>query len=270
MSENIFNQENPVQTPGQNSSVQNPNDALATMLQDIKNERGEPKYRDVQTAIEALRHSQEFIPQLKEEKERLAREASELRSEVERLRAIEDTVTKLTSGNALEKPAPQVAPQTLNPEEVAKLVEKTLTQREVEVQRKTNLQSVVSTMQQSFGDKAEETFYQRAKELGLSVEAINNLAASSPTAALKLFGIGDTRTKQNLPSPTKPSVNADAFKPQQETFIGRNQKPVILGSTTQELMSEMRNAHNLVEELHSQGHTVHDLTDPKVYFKHFG
>ena len=59
------------QNNGGNSNPPTPssNDQLANLLTGIKNERGEPKYKDVQTALEALRHSQEYIPTLKQEKE---------------------------------------------------------------------------------------------------------------------------------------------------------------------------------------------------------
>ena len=39
-------------------------DAFAHQLFAIKNERGEPKYTSLSTALDALKHSQEYIPQL--------------------------------------------------------------------------------------------------------------------------------------------------------------------------------------------------------------
>src|SRR6478735_4892142 len=78
-----------------NSNVQ-PN-SFDNLLDSIKNERGERKYADINTAFGALKASQDYIPQLKTEldSEKAARLA--LEAEVQRLKTIEDTVTKLTS-----------------------------------------------------------------------------------------------------------------------------------------------------------------------------
>ena len=73
--ENIFNNDS-TQNQNSNDAVANASNgqsdnSFADLLGSIKNERGEPKYKDVQTALDALKHSQDFIPQLKIEKEQL-------------------------------------------------------------------------------------------------------------------------------------------------------------------------------------------------------
>jgi len=152
-------------------------------------------------------------------------------------------------------------------EQVAALVSKSLTQAQQADIAKNNLSKVVDTVKQAFGDKAEEVFYGKAKELGMSMEEINSLAARTPVAALKLLGVeGSTPT----PQPNNAgSINTSAFQPAQDSLIGKNAKSALIGATTADLNAESANARKMVDELHSQGLTVHDLTDPKVYFKHF-
>lgn len=275
MSDTIFNS-NTVQTPEQNtntdtSSSVNSNNSFADLLGSIKNERGEPKYRDLPTALEALRHSQEFIPQLRSEKERLEQELAEARKEAERLRVVEETVNRFTSAQESGVQKPQ--PVGLDAEAVANLVSQTLTQREIEAQRKANLSSVVNSLQQSLGEDAEKIFYSKAKELGMSPETINSLAAQSPVAVLQLFGVSQSaspQTQKTNVTPNTSTVNTAGYQPQLQSFIGRNTKPIIIGATTSELMEEHQNSKQLVEELHGKGLTTYDLTDPKTYFKQFG
>ena len=85
-----------------------PQDDVATMLQAIKNERGEPKYRDLSTALSALQASQEFIPTLKSQYETEKAEAQRLREDNARLKTIEETVAALTQ-NRQETPATPAA-----------------------------------------------------------------------------------------------------------------------------------------------------------------
>jgi|694.fasta_scaffold01034_59 hypothetical protein len=244
------------------------NTNYADLLSTIKNERGEVKYKDVATALEALRHSQEFIPQLKSDNEKTAAQLAALSAEVERLKNIEQSVAQLNLQNTAAQgtPAAQVSP-----DDVARLVNQTLSQREVETIQRNNLNSVVESVQKAHGDKAQEVFYGKAKELGMSAEQINSLAAQSPTAVLKLFGIDKSAPPQvtGLPN-TGSSVNTTGLIPNQETYIGRNKASALVGATTADLQAERENSKKLVEELHSQGLSMSDLSDPKVYAKRFG
>lgn len=75
-------------------------DPFADKLQEIRNESGEPKYRDVPTALDALKNSQQFIEQLKQEKRELEEKYNKTQSELERMGAIEEYVEKLKPSNA--------------------------------------------------------------------------------------------------------------------------------------------------------------------------
>ena len=113
-------------------------------------------------------------------------------------------------------------------------------------------------------------FKTMAKEVGMSAAEINALAARNPKAALKLLGLDDVAPNQTRNVPGNGSINTTGFTPPKDSAIGRNKNPVIVGATTEDLRLETQNAKAMVEELHSQGLSTYDLTDPKVFRKVFG
>lgn len=266
----IFNQQTPSAASvdiATSTNVQS-NQPFADLLGSIKNERGEPKYKDVQTALEALRHSQEFIPQLKQDKEATEAKLNALAVEVERLKNIEQSITQLTQQQQAQQQT--TAPASISEEAVANLINQTLSAKEKQALASNNLNTVVSKVQQAFGEDAEKTFYSKATELGMTAEQINSLAAQSPTAVLKLFGIEGKPSNQTSGNPiNQGSVNTAGLQPQVNSFISKNSNVAQVGATTAELQAECDNSKKLVEELHSKGMTTADLTDPKTYFKHF-
>ncbi|HEU0143896.1 MAG TPA: hypothetical protein VFQ47_03845 [Nitrososphaera sp.] len=244
-----------------------PQDDVATLLSAIKNERGEPKYSDLNTALRALQASQEFIPSLKSQYETEKAEAQRLREEVSRLRTIEETVAALSQR---QPEAPGTPPAVgLTEGQIAELVNRTLTQKERETVQQTNIQTVVSSLQQSFGADAEKKYNAKAQELGMTMEEMNTLASKSPKAVLSMLGVSGQPAPKQTTFATQSSVNTSAFQPQPESYVGRNPNPTLIGATSQDLHQESQLAKKMVDELHAQGMSVYDLTDPKVYFKHF-
>lgn len=261
---NIFTDEHKEETPPANTSLNTPD--FSDLLGQIVNEKGEQKYKTVQDALYGLKHAQEYIPSLKHEKEDKDKEIETLRERVEQLSSLEQTVLELTR----EKEKPGTTVQSLNEEDIANLVRQTLTKTQSEATQIQNIQIITSTLREKFGDKAENVFYDKAKELGLTVDEMNALAAKTPKAVLTMLGIsGEGVHKQPGFTPTTSSVNTSGFKPAAESFVGSSVKKIMLGATTQDLQEESENARKMVEELHNQGLSVHDLADPKIFFKQF-
>lgn len=241
-------------------------DPLNTLLGSIKNEQGQPKYNNPVDALNALKHSQEFIPQLKQENASLRSEIEQLRAQVDKLKGVEEVVERLTSQqNNTATPG-----KVLDENAIADLVQRTLSKREVEAVQKANVTSVVQTLQSQFGQEAEKAFYGKAQELGMSVQQMNSLAATSPQAVLQLFGVQKRDAgKVNTPSAVPSGVNTAGFQPKQDTYIARNTKGVTVGATSQEVADELHAAKKMVEELQQQGMSVDDLSNPKNYKKFF-
>lgn len=270
----IFDNQNSQETPansnngGTSNSANSQNaDAIANLLGSIKNERGEPKYKTLEDALNALRHSQEYIPQLTAKLTEREQELERAKQEAERIAELERTLEALTSGNNNSSQAPAAA--AISEEKIAEIVTNTLTKTQREALQKSNIETVRNAVQAQYGEKAAEVFYGKAKELGMSVEEFNALAAKTPKAVLDLIGVKPVQTP-NPAQPVQPSsINTGGMAPPQQSFVGRNKTPALVGATSQDLMSEAQAARKMVDELHAQGKSVHDLTDPKVYMAMF-
>lgn len=239
--------------------------AIATLLEGIKNDRGEPKYKSLPDALVALQHSQSYIPELTSKLSERDAELARLRAEAARVAELERSIQELTR----QTQAPQNTPPAgLTEEQIAELVNRTLTRSQREAQERDNLSNVASTLKASFGTEAEAKYNAKAAEIGMTVPEFNALAARSPKAVLEMLG-AKSSGKQTI-APNQSTVNTAGLQPHQDTFIGRNKNPNRVGSTSQDVNEERINANKMVEELHAQGKTVYDLTDPKVYFKYFG
>lgn len=239
-----------------------PTDDVNNLLSQIRNENGEQKYKTLQDALVGLQHAQEFIKTLRTEKSTLEEELNGIKPVAEKVTELEKVVLQLT------KPQEPVATPTsgLSEEAIAKLVETTLTKRQQEDVAKQNLTSVITSVRAEFGDKAEEVFYAKAAEIGLSKQDINALAARTPQAVLKLIGVSQ---KSTTVKPTTTTNNTSSFTPSTETFIGRNSRRLEVGATASELMEETLAARRMVAELNEKGMSIDDLTKPANYFKFF-
>ena len=215
----------------------------ADQLASIKNERGEPKYRDLPTALEALKHSQEYIPQVKQEKESLTQEVERLREELERRKNLEDTVERLTAKP--EQPAPQET-QGLTAEQVDGLLEQRLAQREQEQKAQSNSQQVEQAIVQRYGDKARDVVAAKAKEYDMSPQEMESWAKKNPKAVLALFDVKSN--PQGTKSYTSSSVNIPPNRPNQEQELAPPAKSLLSGATTREITDYMAQVRRQVNQ----------------------
>lgn len=254
-------------TPPQQASQQAQPNPLENLLTQIKNERGEQKYKSVEDALNALKHSQEYIPQLNQRLQQTEAELEAARAAAARVAEVEATVARLMNRQTNE---PAATPAVIPEDKITELVQATLQRTRAEEEAAKNQKIVVQAVASKFGADADKVFYGKANELGFSVSEMNRLAATNPKAVLSLLGLTEPAPSQNsgVPSP-KPGINTDGFQPQSTSFIGRNTKGILVGATSRDVQEEAQAARKMVEELHAQGKSVHDLTDPKVYFKVF-
>lgn len=165
-------------------------DPFADLLQGIRNEQGEQKYRDVKTALEALKNSQQFIEQLKNEKRDVEAREAAARVELEKMGTIDDYVKRLQNKDA-NADAPKETPkggEGLSEARLAQLLDERLTAREMQAVEAANRNAVEAELQKVHGDNAAGFIKQRAKELGMSVNDLETLAKRTPNAALQLLG----------------------------------------------------------------------------------
>src|SRR3546814_1766851 len=87
--ENIFNNVTP---PEGDKQPTPPVDKYADLLKSIKNESGEQKYDSIEKALEALGHSQSFIPQIKSQLTEKEQELERVKAELSQRQSVEEVM----------------------------------------------------------------------------------------------------------------------------------------------------------------------------------
>lgn len=214
-------QETPAQQPSQES-------AFTNQLSMIKNENGEQKYNDVPKALDALAHSQSYIPQLKSEVDTQAAEIARLTEELSKRAAVEDVVDKLTAQQAQPESTPQVS--GMNEQEVLTLVQNFSAQQQQQSAAMTNEKQVSDVLFGQYGDKTQDVVVSKAAELGMTVEALKSLSQTSPQAALQLFG----SSAQPQARATTGSINISGQTQKANFDVAPPEKSLLRGASTRE------------------------------------
>lgn len=222
------------QTPDNSST---PPATPEDLLMQIKNEQGEPKYADVGKAIEALKHSQEFIPQLKGENEELKSTLAEMKERLDKVAAAEELLAKL--GEAKGTPPEQQGQPESNPpqafnldeQQLSATLEKLLDQRSASQIATDNQKAVTDALVQKFGEKAQEQFNAKAGELGLSAASLEQLSAESPKAVLAYFNVqaeaAATPTSGTIVPPRGNPPTGEIAPPESSLLMGAKSKDQI-------------------------------------------
>lgn len=186
--ENLFDNKDPVVNPPQ-----------APVLPDhLKELIGEgKKYASVEKALEALPHAQSHIQKIEDENRKY-------REELQNAKAAEEAYKKLMED--LDKPPVHTPPVVAGLDEasVATLLDRKLAERENQQRQAENVKRVLDGMKEKYGDKAQEVYEAKAKELGVGTGFLNDIVKHSPKAAEELFGI---KPKDKAAPPSSGSVN---------------------------------------------------------------
>lgn len=95
--------------------------------------------------------------------------------------------------------------QLVSDDDLKSLVEKTLTEREAAATVEQNLSHVTKQLQEDYGTEANAKVQERAKELGISLDRMEQIAKESPSAFFSLLG----GVKKPLPSMTQGSIRTE-------------------------------------------------------------
>lgn len=222
MSETIFDGvTTPVETEV-NQGSQLPQD-LAELVGDGK------KYKSVDDALKSVPHAQKHIQTLEEENARI-------KAELETRRSTEELLADIRSGITVGEKPQSTTPQ-ITSDTVEQTVAKLLAQREAQSKAQNNVAKVITTFEQTFGDKvkAQEMYTKVASESGLSIQELNRLSATSPDAVLKLAGL---TSKQPAPvGKVHSTVNTDFANNGQQTELSARVKQ---GASTKDLKEAWR------------------------------
>lgn len=230
----------PQVTPEQNTPNQNPNDLFADQLAAIKNSDGAPKYDTVEKAMEALQHSQQYIPELKDKLSIQEQEINDLKAKLEAGQKVQDIVNKQTTP---QEPANTTAP--IGEQEILDIVSNVLSQRSVEDTQKANADRVNKALVNKYGANAQAEVSKRAQELGMKPSEIGALSKSNPAAALALFG---EKVSSSPTTTTSFHIPADVVKHEP---VKRPEKSVLSGATAGEQAELMRQIKEEVYRKHN-------------------
>lgn len=185
------------------------------------------KYSTIEDALKALPHAQAHIARIEEENKALREKAAQAK-------AIDEVYEALVSR---QPEAGQTILQPVLDENVLdSVLERKLEQRRQEEVRTVNLGKVRNSLTEKFGEKAQEVFATKAKELGVNDAFLTDLAAKSPAAALELFGLAK---KESAPTTavSAGSINSQALAQGKQPA---QVKPVMAGASTSDLLAAWR------------------------------
>lgn len=230
----VFTDQNSAATPPVQQQQQAAPDAYEDLLKGIKNDAGLPKYATLEDALNALKHSQEYIPQVKTQLSQKEQELVDLRAQLAQQASLEDVVSRLTKPSQPEPQDNHPKGSGLDESAVMQLVQQQLERNQQVQSAQANQQQVENALKSKFGDKAAEVVKQRAAELGLTPQALGELSSKSPQAVLALF---NTQGSQG-PKPTTSSVNTSNFS-QPQTALERPTKSLLTGASSKEQAAYM-------------------------------
>lgn len=148
---------------------------------ELVKEKGE-QWQDPQAIAKGYLHAQNRIKEL----EAIAEEAKEndyAKTLLEQLQATQATAATPEPLETKETPSSteQNDHTSLRPEDIESLLEEKLSARAKQ-------EKVEKTLREKFGDNANKVIHDRAKELSLSIDKMQELANESPEAFLRLIG----------------------------------------------------------------------------------
>lgn len=177
---------------------------LAALVGDDK------KFKTVDDLARGKAESDRYIQEL-------TSKLDELRQELNTKTSMQEMLDQLKASNTPKVPdtngTPAVPEQT-NHSSLEEQLETLLAQREAKKAVETNMERVRRVLTENFNDQATIAINNKAKQLGMSVKRLQEIAADAPQAFFSLMGIQEN--VQHQPSGVaapRPSVNSSGAQP---------------------------------------------------------
>lgn len=206
---------------------------IPTEAQDLVGEG--KKYSSAEEALRSVPHAQEHIKTLEAE-------MAELKEELSKRKTTQELLDEIKSG---VKPVENTTQEGgLNQDNIMELVNQTLKQNEQKKTAQANASQVASKFSEKYGSNAETVYNSLAKDLNLTPQKLNELAATSPNLVLRLADL-EPNVKTNV-SKSSGSVNTEA--------LSQNKAPQELsarvpkGAKTSDLVNAWRAAGEKVKQ----------------------
>lgn len=184
----------PQATPETITPTPTSSDLFADQLAAIKNEAGEQKYETPEKALEALKHSQQYIPELRTTLASQEQEINDLKVKLAATKSVEEIISQQTPPQGNEPTSP-----VLGQEDIMKMVTDELSKRSAQDVQTTNASQVNKVLTDKYGDNAQAEIIKKAAELGMKPSELGALSKSNPSMVLALFGekAGSVSTTSN-------------------------------------------------------------------------
>lgn len=245
MSEQLFKPEETT-IPSASTVVPPSTSPYADLLGGIKNERGEQKYATIEDALTGLAHAQAFIPEVKSQLSVKDAELDALKAELAKRQSVEEVIASLSQRQPVEpvvEPTSQPS-QGLNQEDVLQLVQNALNKQKAQDVSNVNIGKVRSALVSKYGEKAQEVAAARATELGMTMETLSALSASSPDAVLALLGATSTI------APTGAPVRSTIHLPEHQKEISLvPEKSMLRGASQRDVMGYMEKVRAHIKQI---------------------
>ncbi len=189
------------------------------------------KYKTVDEALKSVPHAQKHISTLEEE-------MNKLKEELAKRRAVEELLDEVKSG--IQGTSTQVAPE-FNQDKVVETVTQLIEARQ---RAGTNVSKVVNAFNEKFGQEiGPEEYKKLAQETGISLAQLNQLAATSPDAVLRMAGLNVT-TKESVPAKTQSTVNTQMLNNQSQSDINAK----VTGRSTRDMVDAWKRAGEIINK----------------------
>jgi len=167
------------------------------------------KYANVEELAKGAIHGNDYI-------NKLEGELAELRSELDKRLTAEEVAQQIKRETQEQQAQLQKARENttsqLDEESLSKLISNTIEQKDVQKQADSNIQAVDKRMKELYGaDKAKEIVQQKAQQLGVPVDKLAEIAASSPEMFFNSIGISQSQS-QPTPTTTVSTTNTEAVQ----------------------------------------------------------
>ena len=165
---------------------------------------------DVEELAKGAIHGNEYI-------QKLETEMSELRGELDKRVTAEEMVQQVKRETAEQQALAQrtlenTTPQ-LDDERLSQLISTTIEQKNTQQVAQQNIYNVDQRMKEIYGvDKAAEVVQQKANAMGVSVDKLADIAASSPEMFFNAIGVSQGTGSQPTPAPTVGTTNTEAVQ----------------------------------------------------------
>lgn len=177
---------------------------------------GDRAFKDADSVAKHIQHAQNHIATLENERKQDKELMAQLTAEVERLKKIEEAIRQGNPGTGEQTALPskdELAKQA------AQLAIGILESTQTENQQKANLAKAEEAAKQKFGEAYKQKVAEKAKQVGLTLKAVDALAAESPDAFAKLFLDGQPVSSSQ---PTSGTVDTASLHEQKKPVERKN------------------------------------------------